>query len=77
MVTDWLAAAERYLKRCRWWDLALVKFCLCALGVLIGLAVSGRRKRLAAWIAAGVFAASYVPLMARFLTMSGETGEES
>lgn len=77
MIKQLLDAAERYLKRCKWWDLALVKACLCTMGVLIGLAVPGRRKRLAAWLAAGVFAASYVPLMARFLTMSGVTGEES
>ena len=40
---------------------------LCALGVLLGLAVPGRRKRAAAWAAALVFAATYVPLMAKFL----------
>ena len=60
-------AANRYLRACDWRDIAVLKICLCALGVLLGLAVPGRRKRAAAWAAALVFAATYVPLMAKFL----------
>lgn len=67
MINGLFTAAERYLKRCKWWDIALLKVCLCALGVLIGLAVPGRRKRAAAWTASVVFIATYVPLMGRFL----------
>ena len=72
-------AAERYLRRCRWWDLALVKVCLCATGVLVGLAVPGRKKRATAWVAATVFATSYAAVMARFLPVLAEPesdGEE-
>ena len=36
-------------------------------GVLIGLAVPGRKKRPAAWAASLVFVAAYVPLMGKFL----------
>lgn len=75
MIKRLLDKAERYLKRCKWWDMALLKFCLCAMGVLIGLAIPGRRKRLAAWIAAGVFAATYAPLMARFLMEPAEADD--
>ena len=60
-------AANRYLSACDWRDIAVPKICLCALGVLLGLAVPGRKKRPAAWAAALVFAAAYVPLMAKFL----------
>ena len=60
-------AANRYLRACDWRDIAVLKICLCALGVLLGLAVPGRRKRAAAWAAALVFAATYVPSMAKFL----------
>ena len=66
MMNGLFTAAARYLKRCTWWDIALLKVCLCALGVLIGLAVPGRRKRTAAWTASVVFVAAYIPLMARF-----------
>ena len=60
-------AANRYLRACDWRDIAVLKICLCALGVLLGLAVPGRKKRPAAWAAALVFAAAYVLLMAKFL----------
>ena len=60
-------AANRYLRACDWRDIAVLKICLCALGVLLGLAVPGRKKRPAAWAAARVFAAAYGPLMAEFL----------
>ena len=60
-------AANQYLKGCTWKDMALLKICVCAMGVLIGLAVPGRKKRVAAWVASLVFAASYVPLMGKFL----------
>ena len=60
-------AADRYLKACDWRDIAVLKFCLCALGVLIGLAVPGRKKRPVAWAASLVFGAAYVPLMGKFL----------
>ena len=59
-------AADQYLKSCTWRDLALLKICVCALGVLIGLALPGRKKRRAAWAASLVFAAAYIPLMGRF-----------
>lgn len=67
MMNSLFAAGERYLKRCKWWDIGLLKVCLCALGVLIGLAVPARRKRAAAWTASALFVATYIPLMARFL----------
>ena len=60
-------AADRYLKACDWRDMAVLKLCLCALGVLIGLAVPGRKKRPAAWASSLVFVAAYVPLMGKFL----------
>ena len=72
-------AADRYLKDCTWRDMALLKFCLAAMGVLLGLAVPARKKRPAVWAAALVFAATYVPLMAKFLPfLLGEpAGEEA
>lgn len=60
-------AADQYLKACTWKDIAVLKFCLMALGALIGLAMPGSKKRAAAWAASLVFVASYVPLMSKFL----------
>ena len=60
-------AADRFLKASSWRDIAVLKFCLMALGVLMGLAVPARKKKPAAWVAALVFLATYVPLMGKFL----------
>lgn len=60
-------AANQYIKGCTWKDMALLKVCVCAMGVLIGLAVPGRKKRAAAWAASLLFVAAYVPLMGKFL----------
>ncbi len=62
-----LEAADRYWDHCTWKDIAVLKCCVCALGVLIGLAVPVRKKRASAWVAALVFVAAYVPLMGKFL----------
>ena len=60
-------AAERYLKDCTWKDISILKICLIALGVLLGIAVPARKKKATAWAASLVFLAAYVPLMAKFL----------
>lgn len=59
-------AADQYAKTCRWTDFALVKFCLCALGVLIGSNLSKEQKKTAQTCAILVFIATYVPLMIKF-----------
>ncbi|MEA4941230.1 hypothetical protein SDC9_75305 [bioreactor metagenome] len=61
------SAADRYLRACDWRDIAVLKFCLCALGVLVGLAIPTQRKKPAARIAGLVFAVTYVPLLVKFL----------
>lgn len=60
-------AGDRYLKDCTWKDISVLKFCLIALGVLLGIAVPARKKKASAWTASLVFVATYVPLMAKFL----------
>ena len=60
-------AADRYLKDCTWKDISVLKFCLLALGTLVGIAVPARKKKASAWAASLVFVAAYVPLMAKFL----------
>lgn len=62
--------ADRYLQSRRWTILAGLKFCLGAIGVLLGLAVPGKHKKTAAIGALGVFLATYIPLMADFLTFA-------
>ena len=60
-------AANRYLKDCTWKDISVLKVCLIALGILLGIAVPARKKKASAWAASLVFLTAYVPLMAKFL----------
>ena len=62
--------ADNYIYARDWKMLAGVKFCLCSIGVLLGLAVPGKHKKTATGFAIGVFLATYIPLMADFLTFA-------
>lgn len=61
------ALADRYLQESSWKDLALVKLCLCAIGVMMGLAVPRGKRKLPLLAAASVFALTYIPLMKKLL----------
>lgn len=56
---------NRYVAESDWKDLALIKFCLCAMGVLIGMQVRPKEKRAVTGIAGGVFLGTYAVLMAK------------
>lgn len=58
--------ANEYVKRSDWKDLALVKFCLFSMGILVGLKIAPKHRKTVAWIGAAVFLTTYVPLMAKF-----------
>ena len=57
---------KAYIRECDWKDLALVKFCLCAMGVLIGLFVPEKKRKIPLILAGIVFLATYIPLMVKF-----------
>jgi len=62
--------ADHYIHARDWKMLAGLKFCLCSIGVLLGLMVPGKHKKTAALGAFGVFLATYIPLMADFLSFA-------
>jgi len=59
--------ANHFIQARNWKMLSGLKFCLCAIGVLLGLLVPGKHKKTAAIASGGVFLATYIPLMADFL----------
>ena len=61
------SCANQYVKESDWKDFALVKLCLCAIGVMIGLAIPKKKKKMPLLIAAIVFIGTYIPLMTKFL----------
>lgn len=61
------AKADEYLAESDWRDLALIKFCLCAMGVIIGVSVGQKQKKPVLLTALGIFAVTYVLLMTKFV----------
>lgn len=58
--------ADEYIKQSDWKDLAMLKFCLAAIGVLIGISLAPKEKKKAAWLSGTVLAVTYIPLMKKF-----------
>lgn len=56
---------NQYVKESDWKDFALLKFCLCALGVIIGVQIAPQYKKRVTGVAIAVFIATYIPLMAK------------
>lgn len=59
--------ANEYVRTSDWKEIALLKFCLCAMGIMIGVNLAPKHKKAVTAAAAVVFAVTYVPLMSRFL----------
>ena len=71
------SAADSYIAKMNWKDMALVKLCLCAAGVMLGLAAPKRVRKWAALGAVAVFVATYLPIMLKFLPhLEGEMRKE-
>ena len=66
-------AADRYVQTADWKLIAVLKFCLVSLGMIIGMLIKPEHKKVAAISAIAVFMASYIPLMNRFFFVFMET----
>ena len=60
-------SADEYLRQSSWKDLAVLKLCLLSLGLLIGMEIPKRGRKETRIAAALLFAATYIPLMVRYL----------
>lgn len=69
-------SVKTYTQRMGVLDLGLLKICCLALGTLMGLTVSRKKKLQTGVLASGVFAAACLPLMNRFLDVIEETAAE-
>ncbi len=67
--------ADRYIQKSSWKDMALLKFCLFSMGILIGMQFPEKSKRRAAIIAVLVFIGTYIPLMTKFIGVVTEKEE--
>lgn len=55
--------ADRYMENANWKDLALLKTCLCSMGVVIGASSSDKMKNPLKKCAKFLFIVTYIPLM--------------
>ncbi len=67
-------AANHYVETSDWKTIAVLKFCLISLGMMVGVAVKPQHKKAVLIGALGVFIATYLPLMYKFYRVF--TGKE-
>ena len=67
-------AANHYIETSDWRIIAVLKFCLISLGMMIGMAVKPEHKKRVLAVALCVFIVTYIPLMAKFYRVF--TGKE-
>ena len=65
-----LALGNRYAQESSWVDFALTKFCLFSMGLMTGIKMPAKGKKAAFGTALGVFAATYVVLMAKVVRVA-------
>jgi len=62
-----LNSADEYLRGSGWKDLAVLKLCLLALGLLAGMGIPENRRKTVGPIAFLLFLCTYIPCMTRYL----------
>lgn len=72
----YLELGNRYAAKSDWTDFALTKFCVCAIGVMIGVNIPSEHRKSAMKAAGGVFALTYIPLMKKVFTTAKEMAGE-
>ena len=63
---------SRFASQSTWKDFALLKLCLCAIGIMIGIRVPKEHKKSVKTLARIVFLVTYIPLMGRVFEMVRE-----
>lgn len=63
----WIEKGQRYVQSMTLLEIALLKFCMLGLGIVIGASALEKRKSAVRACGAVMFLLSYVPLMSSFL----------
>lgn len=66
MMDSLLGAGRLYIKDMDLEDVAALKLCLMALGILMGLGIPLKGRRAAALLAGLLFVGTYIPLLSQF-----------
>lgn len=68
---------DEFARQSTWKDFALIKFCLCAMGIVWGMAIPKKAHKPAAFIAVLVFITTYIPLILKlFRIIDKDTSKE-
>ncbi len=59
--------ADVFVQKCNVKDFALLKVCLCAVGIMIGLMIPEKKKKWPLMAAGAVFVFSYILIMGKFI----------
>lgn len=68
--------ANKYIKKADWKDLAFIKLCLCAIGIMLGIAVPKNNKKPVFFAAAVMFISTFIPSMLKFSRIIKEDNAE-
>ena len=63
------SVADQYIQESDWKVIALLKFCLLSLGMILGMQIAPRHKKGVLLGCIAVFVATYIPLMAKLLRL--------
>ena len=69
-------AANRYIETSDWKIIAVLKFCLISLGMMIGMHVKPEQKKPVFLSTLGVFIVTYLPLMYKFYRVFTEKKQD-
>ena len=72
----WIDVARDYIKDMDICDVALLKICVCAAGMMFGMAIPKKGRKVAALVTTSVFAITYVLVMVPFLQRLEKTEAE-
>ncbi len=67
-----LDLGNRYAKESTWIDFAAVKFCLFSMGLMVGIRLHEKCRKVVTGVSAAVFLATYIPLMAKVFRIASD-----
>ena len=78
-MNKWFSYANEYVKQSDWKDFACQTLACALRGLMIGISLTKKAKKLAAFGAMAVFIATYLPLIIKFLRIvtAGQTRNKS
>lgn len=65
-----LDIADQYIRESDWKTIAVLKFCLLSIGMIVGMLLPDRIVMPAMIICATVFVLTYIPLMAKLIRIA-------